>query len=88
MVEIQIDDLYMYSDEDNMRKLPVIGNLGGSPSVRLPHGVKPRLIFGQDEAIFRSSQLNESYWTVDGDSTLRTKELGIGIMVSAAWEPS
>ena len=41
------------------------------------------LAFDQDEAIFRSSQLNESCWTVDGETTLRTKGLGVGVMVSA-----
>ena len=41
------------------------------------------MTLGQDEAIFRSSQLNESCWTIDGETTLRTKGLGIGIMVSA-----
>ena len=51
--------------------------------MRLPVGSKPRLCFGQDEAIFRSSQLNESCWTVDDEATLRTKGLGTGVMVSA-----
>lgn len=83
MVEMHVDYLYSYSDEDSKRNLPVLGPLGGSVSVRLPHGAKPRIWFGQDEVIYRSSQLNESCWTVDGESTLRTKGLGIGIMVSA-----
>ena len=58
-------------------------SLGGDLSVRIPVGEKPILWFGQDEAIYRSSQLNESCWTVDGESTLRTKGIGIGLMVSA-----
>jgi len=61
----------------------MIGQYGGSISVRLPSGSKPKLFFGQDEAIFRSSQLNDSCWTVDGEVTLRTKGLGTGVMVSA-----
>ena len=68
---------------DGLRNLPIINPLGGSPSVRLPLGQKPTLTFGQDEAIFRSSQFNESCWTIDGETTLRTKGPGVGIMVSA-----
>ena len=41
------------------------------------------ITFGQDEAIFRSSQLNESCRKIDGITTLRTKGLGVGLMVSA-----
>ena len=48
MVEIHIDNLCIYSDEDNTRDLPVLGTLGGTPSVRLPYGAKLRLIFVQD----------------------------------------
>jgi len=60
-----------------------IGPYGGNISIRLPIDSKPRLYFGQDEAIYRSSQLNECCWTVDGETTLRTKGLGTGVMVSA-----
>jgi len=61
----------------------LLGTFGGNLSVRLPPERKPVITFGQDEAIFRSSQLNDSCWTIDGESTLRTKGLGTGIMVSA-----
>jgi len=54
---------------------------GGSLSVRLPPEQKLIITFGQDEAIFHSSQPNDSCWTIDGESTLRTKGLGTGIMV-------
>lgn len=60
-----------------------LASKGGNVSVRLPKGSKPKIIFGQDEAIFRSSQLNNSCWTVDGKTTLRTKGLGTGLMISA-----
>ena len=83
MVEMHVDMLYSYCADDETRKLIVLGPYGGCPSVRKPEGKKCRLTFGQDEAIFRSSQQNESCWTVDGESTLRTKGLGVGIMVSA-----
>ena len=81
MVEMHVDDVYSY--EANEGNLPLLPSLGGDLSVRIPVGEKPILWFGQDEAIYRSSQLNESCWTVDGESTLRTKGLGIGLMVSA-----
>ena len=76
MVEIYSDQLYTYGPKDV--ELPT---LGGNRSVRLPDGMKIRLVFGQDEAIYRSSQLNESCWTLDSESTLRTKGLGIGLML-------
>jgi len=56
---------------------------GGNTSVRLPLNSKSRLCFGQDEAIYRSSQLNDSCWTIDGEVPLCTKRLGTGVMVSA-----
>ena len=81
MVEMHVDDVYTYDDkQDNLPPLP---SLGGSLSVRLPEGAKPVIVLGQDEAIYRSSQQNDSCWTVDGESTLRTKGLGTGFMVSA-----
>ena len=82
MVEMHVDDLYSYNDTTN-DLLPLLGPYGGSLSVRLPSEQKPIITFGQDEAIFRSSQLNDSCWTIDGESTLCTKGLGTGIMVSA-----
>ena len=51
-------------------------------SVLLPNRARPRIAFGQDEAIFCSLQQNDSCWTVDEESTLRSKGLGVGIMVS------
>lgn len=59
-------------------------SIGGYISRRIQSNARPRLTFGQDEVIYRSSQVNESYWTVDGESTLQTKGLGTGIMVSAS----
>mgnify|MGYP001372746814 CR=1 FL=1 len=81
MVELHVDVVYSYSNAD--KNSPPLHTLGGNASVRLPEGQKPWLVFGQDEAIYRSSQLNESCWTLDGESTLREKWQGIGLMVSA-----
>ena len=58
MVEIHADEIYKYDNDDvNLPQIPLFGS---NTSVRLPSGQKARLCFGQDEAIFRSSQLNES----------------------------
>ena len=73
MVEMNVDDLYSYFSMDGQRNLPTLDPFGGYPSARIPTSERPRLKFGQDETIFRSSQLNESCWTVDGESPLRTK---------------
>ena len=82
MVELHVDTIYKYDDEDELI-LPKLGIYGGDIGVRLPPNTKPRLCFGQDEAIFRSSQLNDSCWSIDGECPLRTKGLGTGVMVSA-----
>ena len=81
MVEMHVDDIYAYNESDC--DLPSLPPFGGNLSVRLKPNQRPRIAFGQDEAIFRSSQLNDSCWTIDGESTLRTKGQGSGIMVSA-----
>mmetsp|Transcript_4463 Transcript_4463/g.6923 ORF Transcript_4463/g.6923 Transcript_4463/m.6923 type:complete len:219 (+) Transcript_4463:221-877(+) len=60
-----------------------LGEYGGNLSVRFPAGAKPIQTFGQDEAVFRSSQLNEMCWTIDDVSPLRKKGMGAGVMVSA-----
>ena len=73
MVEIHADDLYTY--ETYKGKLPVLPPFGGDLSVRIPSASKPTLVFGQDGAIYRSSQLNKSFWTVDGESIFVKKVL-------------
>jgi hypothetical protein len=84
MVEVHSDWLYSYEEGEKLPNgiLP-LPKYGGNLSVRKPESVKPRVPFGQDEAIFRSSQLNESCWAIDGQQTLRTKSMGVGRMVSA-----
>jgi hypothetical protein len=86
MVEVHADWLYSYdeSDEKLPKGIPPIPKYGGNLSICIkPPNVKPRFTFGQDEAISRSSQLNESCWAIDGQQTLRTKSMGVGRMVSA-----
>ena len=60
MVEVHVDDLYAYDEDKNLQILAPLG--GGGISVCLPEGTKPIITFDQDEAIFRSSQLNDSCW--------------------------
>jgi len=66
--------------EDKSSPLP---SLGGNLSVCKPKESKAKLVFGEDEAIYRSSHHNDSCWTVDGKTKLCTKGLGMGVMVSA-----
>ena len=82
MVELHVDNMYQYNDDD-LKNLPILGLYGGNTSVRLPPTKKATLCFGQDEAIFRSSQLNDSCWTINGQVPLQTKGLGVGVIVSA-----
>ena len=63
--------------------IPPLPEIGGFLSVHFRTGAKPRAMFGQDEAIYHLSQLNESCWMIDGQQTLRSKSEGKGRMVSA-----
>ena len=80
MVELHVDDFYNYDIKDK-DVLSVIWRYGCTISIRLPSVAKPKLCFSQDDTIFRSSQLNDSCLTVDGEVTLWTKGLGTGVMV-------
>jgi hypothetical protein len=79
-VEIHVDMLTNYDTNDEyLRDLPFGGNL----SVRKPPHMAPLIVFGQDEAIYRSTSLCPHTWTIDGQTPLRTKGSGRAIMVSA-----
>ena len=79
-VEIHVDMLTDYkTDDEYLWDLPFGGNL----SVRKPPHLKPLVVFGQDEAIYRSTSLCPHTWTIDGHSPLRTKGSGRAVMVSA-----
>jgi hypothetical protein len=85
MVEVHVDTVYSY-DEGSTKLpagIPPLPKIGGYLSIRKPIGSKPRVVFGQDEAIYRSAQLNESCWMIDGQQTLCSKTEGKGRMVSA-----
>jgi hypothetical protein len=83
MVKVHADWLYGYEEvEKLLNGIPPLPKYGGNLSIRKPESVKPRVPFGQDEAIFRWSQLNDSCWAIDGQQTLQTKSMGSGRMVS------
>ena len=65
MVEVHADWIYSYEEERLPNGVPPLLTYGGNLSVRKPENVKARVPFGQDEAIFRSSQLNDSCWAID-----------------------
>jgi hypothetical protein len=84
MVVVHADWLYAYEEDEKLtNRFPPLPKYGGNLSIRKPESVKPQVPFGQDKAIFRSSQLNDSCWAIDGQQTLQTKLMGAGRMVSA-----
>jgi hypothetical protein len=86
MVEAHADTVHSYN-EDAASKLPAgvppLPDMGGHLSVRMPIGARPRVPFGQDEAMCRSAQLNDLCRAIDGQQTMRSKTDGVGRMVSA-----
>jgi hypothetical protein len=57
---------------------------GGSLSVRKPTHLKPLIIFGQDECIFKQDTFTKKAWCLpDGHFPLIPKDEGAGVMVSA-----
>lgn len=73
MVELHVDDIYIYTTNNSKRVSPVLNTFVGNTRVWLPQGKQPIRAFGQDEAIFRSPQLNKSYWKIDVITTLCTQ---------------
>ena len=59
MVELHIDDIFEYVEHDGTKYLRLLSTYGGNTSICIPAGKKAMITFGQDEAIFRSSQLNK-----------------------------
>ena len=57
---LHANQLYIYSPKNNQKSLVALPNFGGNESVRLLDGEKSILVSGQDEVIYRNSQLNES----------------------------
>ena len=69
MAEVHINDLI--STQKRKLQRSVKNNTG-----------RELVIFEQDEAIFRTTHLNNNVWYVDNQSYMRRKGMGVGIMVS------
>jgi hypothetical protein len=77
-VELHVDDCLHIEAEINL--LQFAGNL----SVRKPTGVKPVMILGQDESIFKQYCIPTKSWVYpDGTRVLLPKDEGQGLMISA-----
>jgi hypothetical protein len=77
-VELHVDDHPVFQDDAN--DLPFGGNL----SVRKEEGVKPLMIIGQDECIFKQYSLVKKSWSdPDGMRPLLPKDDGRGLMISS-----
>jgi hypothetical protein len=77
---------YEYHVDDHPDWMTPLQHLpfGGNLSVRKPPDVKPLIILGQDEAIFRQFLLTGSCWNgSDGSVPLVPKDDGKSIMISA-----
>jgi hypothetical protein len=78
MLEFHIDD-HVYFQKIQSHLL-----FGASLSVRKPTTIKPLIIFGQDECIFKQFKFSKKTWRLpDGRYPLLPKDEGAGMMVSA-----
>ena len=78
MYEYHVDDHPSF--QENCNHLP----FGGMLSVRKPANLKPIMILGQDECIFRQFVFSKGMWTTpDGQKQLLPKDQGQGIMLSS-----
>jgi hypothetical protein len=80
MVEYHVDDydfLHGLAKEMGYK-------FGGTLSVRMPDGVKPLILFGQDECVFSQYLMGSRQWVgPSGERALLPKNEGMGLMVSA-----
>ena len=78
MVEYHVDDHVSF--QETCSSLPYGGNL----SIRKDPNLKPLMINGQDEVIFRQNTFTGSSWTLpDGTKQLLPKDDGQGLMLSS-----
>ena len=78
MVEYHVDDSILFQDRLNHTKF------GGNLSVRKPPNVKPLIMFGQDECIFKQNTFSKKAWTNhEGVMSLIPKDEGAGVMIPA-----
>ncbi len=79
MVEFHVDDLKLFQQEMNEKNV-----WGGRLSAWFPNRLKPLIIIGDDECIFKQYSLSKKYWVApDGQQVLVPKDEGQGVMVSA-----
>ena len=81
--EFHVDDCVVFQDweswpdEDSER-------FGGCLSVRMPEGVKPIIVFGQDECIFKQYIFTKKSWKgPKGQTAMVPKDEGQGLMMSS-----
>ena len=78
MVEYHVDDSILFQDKLSNTKF------GGNLSVRKPSNIKPLLMFGQDECIFKQYTFTKKAWmNSEGAMPLIPKDEGAGVMISA-----
>ncbi|KAI2507244.1 hypothetical protein MHU86_7201 [Fragilaria crotonensis] len=81
MIEFHVDDFdFLHSVAEEMG----FGMFGGNLSVRKPLGLKPLMIFGQDESVFNQFLLKSRQWVGPlGQRPLLPKTDGMSLMLSA-----
>ena len=78
MFEYHVDDHIIF--QERCSRLPYGGNL----SIRKDPNVKPLMILGQDECIFKQFIFSKGYWLLpDGTKQLVPKDEGQGVMLSS-----
>ena len=78
MVQYHIGDSILFQDQLSNTKF------GGNLSVRKPSNVKPLLMFGQDECIFKQYTFTKKAWmNSEGVMPQIPKDEGAGLMISA-----
>ena len=81
MVEFHVDDLDLLHD---YAATIGFGSFGGNLSVRKPSGVKPLMIFGQDESVYSQFLFGNRQWVgPEGQRPLLPKTDGLSLMISA-----
>lgn len=81
MIEFHVDDYdFLHELVEEMG----YGLFGGKLSVRMPPGLKPLMIFGQDESVFNQFLLRLRQWVGPlGQRALLPKTEGLSLMISA-----
>jgi hypothetical protein len=79
-----LDNEWVEFHVDDFNQSEEIHELGGRLSVRFPTNVKPLIILGHDECIFKQYCLAKKHWVAPcGTRVLVPKDEGQGVMVSA-----